>query len=152
MDATYQVHIADFEQSKFLDVNKEKEIEELRNRFIADYSKDVINNMQIDEYINGKGDRSTFCNRIETELKDWGNMKNAYATKFGVYYGTFGKGTERKYRFGDKWGSTVEQAFEKVKREIVNLIEYGATKDFDKINNNLISPMLKGKNTVIVLP
>ena len=54
MDIAYQVHIAGFEQSKFLDVNKEKEIEELRIRFVADYSKDAINDMEIDDYINGK--------------------------------------------------------------------------------------------------
>lgn len=152
MDITYQVHIAGFEQSKFLDVNKEKEIEELRIRFVSDYSEGAINDLEIDEYINGKGDRSTFCNRIETQLKDWGNMKGAFATKFGVYYGVFGRGTEKKYQITGKWGSTVEQAFDKVKREIVNLIQSGATKDFDKINNNLISPMLKGKILSLYYP
>lgn len=152
MDIAYQVHIAGFEESKFLDKDKEKEIEKLRVRFVADYSKDSILNMKIDEYINGKGDRNTFCNRIETELRDLGNMKGAFATKFGVYYGTFGAYTEKKYRNVSKWGDTVDEAFETIKKEIINLIEAGEIKDFDKINNNLISPMLKGKILSIYYP
>lgn len=152
MDIAYQVHVSDFEHSELLDLNKQKKVEKLRIQFVEDYSKDVINDMKIDEYINGKGDKSTFCNRIETELKDWGNMKGAFANKFGIYYGTFGKDTDREYRIVKKLGDTVDQAFDTIKKELVNLIEAGSTKDFNKINKNLISPMLKGKILSLYYP
>lgn len=152
MDIEYQVHLSDFEKSQLGDLNKQKDVEALRNIFVKDYTIDVINNMKIDEYINGKGDRSTFCNRIETELKDWGNMKGAFATKFGVYYGCFGKDTDREYRFVRKFGNTVDEAFNTIKRELVDLIEFGAVEDLNKINKNLISPMLKGKILSIYYP
>jgi len=152
LDISYQKHITGFEQSELLDEIKEKKIEMLRTQFVSDYSLQTIRNMKIDEYINGKGDRSTFCNRIETELKEWGNMKGAFATKFGVYYGTFGTDTNKEYRFVKKFGDTVEDAFYTIKNEIINLIKAGETKDFDKINSNLISPMLKGKILSIYYP
>ena len=52
MDIAYQKHIAGFEQSNFMDINKQKVIGELIVKFVADYSKDSINNLKIDEYIN----------------------------------------------------------------------------------------------------
>lgn len=152
MDKVYQVHLTDFEEIRFSDIEKEKEIEMLRRKFVDDYSKDKIKKLKMDEYINGKGDRSTFCNRIETELKDWGNMKGAFATKFGVYFGAYGKGTDRKYRFVCKLGDTVESAFTTLKRELINLIDAGDKKDFKSINENLISPMLKGKILSVYYP
>ena len=145
MEREYQIHVSDFEEKQFLNLNKQKNIEELRDKFVSDYPTDVIKSMKIDEYINGKGDRSTFCNRIETELKDLGNMKGGIATKFGVYYGKFGEDTDKEYRFVKRFGNTVDQAFNTIKMQLVKLIEAGATKDFDKINKNLLSPMLKGK-------
>jgi hypothetical protein len=108
--------------------------------------------MQLDEYINGKGNKTTFCNRIETELKDWGNMKGATATKFGVYYGRFGKDIVRKYRYVHNLGDTLDIAFNNMKNEIVSLIVAGSVKDYERINRSLISPMLKGKNMSLYYP
>lgn len=152
MDTDFQAHLADFGESDFYNVSLKNKLNNLRTRFVTDYSIEAIRQMLIDEYINGKGDRTSFCNRIEAELKDWGNMKGAFATKFGVYYGTYGEGTGKEYRFLPKWGSTVEQAFDLIKSEIVNLIEAGAIKNFNMINNNLISPMLKGKILSLYYP
>lgn len=152
MDIEFQVHLASFEESNFYDVTLKKGLDFLRDRFITDYSIEAISNLSIDEYVTGKGDKTTFCNRIESELKAWGNIKGGFATKFGVYYGKYGYESERKYRFLPKWGDTIEDAIISVKKEIVDLIKAGATKDYDKINKNSISPMLKGKILSLYYP
>ncbi|TWH82560.1 DUF3883 domain-containing protein [Sedimentibacter saalensis] len=152
MEKEFQKHIASFEESMLMEAEKENEIEKLRIRFITNYTKDAICKMDIDDYITGKGNKNTFCYRIEFELKDLGNIKGGFATKFGVYYGVDGEKTESKYRYLDKFGSTLTEAFETLKNEIINLIEAGSIKDFDKINSNLISPMLKGKILYLYYP
>lgn len=145
MEKEFRKHIASFEESILCEAEKEKEIEKLRIKFITNYTKDEICKMDIDDYVTGKGNKNTFCYRIEFELKDLGNIKGGFAPKFGVYYGVDGEKTESKYRYVNKFGSTLTEAFETLKNEIINLIETGSIKDYDKINKNLIPPMLKGK-------
>lgn len=150
MDIAYQLHVANFEQ-KFNE-HMENKVSALRNQFVKDFTKDRILRMEIDEYVNGKGNKSTFCNRIETELKELGNMKGSTARKFGIYFGKYGKDTELQYRIVGKLGDTLDQAFDCLKREIVDLIELGDAYNINKIKQNKISPMLKGKILSIYYP
>ena len=83
------------------DIQKEfKEIDLLRRKFVKDFPVAKIKNLSLDEYIAGKGESSTFCNRIENELNLWGNIHGSNAGKFGIYFGTYGKDREKKYRIG----------------------------------------------------
>lgn len=75
-----------------------KETDSLRKKFVKDFTVDRIKNLSLDEYVVGKGDSSSFCNRIENELNLWGNIHGNNARKFGLYFGAFGKDVERKYR------------------------------------------------------
>ncbi len=72
-----------------------KEIDSLRRKFVRDFPVDTIRDLKLDEYVVGKGQPSSFCNRIENELNLWGNIHGSNARKFGLYFGTFGEDKER---------------------------------------------------------
>jgi hypothetical protein len=127
------------------------EINEIRKKFVNDYSVDKLVKLTLDEFVIGKGKSNTFCNRIENELNSWGNIHGSNARKFGLYFGTFGDDKERKYRIGKKrFGTDYNKALKDILFSIVELIE---NKDNLKlIKNNPISPMFKGKILSIYYP
>jgi len=72
-----------------------KRINRLRKQFIKDYNLTQITKLTKDEYVIGKGN-STFCNRIENELNNWGNIHGSPAIKFGMYFGKYGQDQTKK--------------------------------------------------------
>ena len=142
---------ADFEIIR-KDLDKEfKGIDFLRRKFVRDFPVDRIKNLSLDEYIVGKGESSSFCNRIENELNLWGNIHGSNARKFGLYFGTFGEDKERKYRIGKSaFGTDQDKALKLILSKIVELIEN--KDDFKILKTNPISPMLKGKILSVYYP
>jgi hypothetical protein len=129
-----------------------KKISLLRDRFVRGYSVLKIQNLKLDEYIVGKGEK-TFCNRIENELNLWGNMHGSPSKKFGIYFGVLGDDQTRKYRIGKKdFGDDIQVAFYNVKQEIIKLINDGKSENYESLKSNLISPMFKGKILSLYYP
>lgn len=90
------------------------------NKFTPEY---ILNDMTMKEYVIGHGsDNKSFCYIIERELDALGGIRGATSSKFGLYYGKTKKDQTDKYRPTQKFGSTPEQAFEKIKIELSNLI------------------------------
>ena len=58
----------------------------IRDEFVRKYSPAKIAAMTIDEYVQGKQSKTSFCYILERSLKGLGNMSGQYATKFGVRY------------------------------------------------------------------
>lgn len=128
-----------------------KETDSLRKKFVKDFPVDRIKNLSLDEYVLGKGESSSFCYRIENQLNLWGNIHGSNARKFGLYFGTFGKDLERKYRIGkNAFGTDIDKALKIILSKIVELIEN--KDDFQILKNNPISPMLKGKILSVYYP
>ncbi|MCD1116958.1 DUF3883 domain-containing protein [Chryseobacterium turcicum] len=122
----------------------------LRKKFTLDYPIHEIANLTKDEYVIGKGD-STFCNRIENDLNDWGNIHGSPAIKFGLYFGKYGEDKTRKYRIGrNEYGTDENIALKKILSSIVELLEN--KDDFDILKKNPISPMYKGKILSVYYP
>lgn len=143
----YQVGFEKIRSDVISDAN---ELFELRKIFTKDFSKERINSLSIDEFVSGKGSPS-FCNRIENDLNDWGNIHGSTAKKFGLYYGVLGKDKVKKYRIGKAiFGSSVDKAFKNVKSYIVELLENN--NDLDLLKTNPISPMFKGKILSVYYP
>lgn len=116
----YQV---DFEKIRDTIRSDFKELFKAREQFIKDYTIKTISSLKLDDYVTGKGSPS-FCNRIENELNAWGNIHGSTAKKFGIYYGVDGDDKEKKYRIGKgEFGTSINNAFEKVKSSIVELIK-----------------------------
>jgi len=127
-----------------------KEINGLRKKFTADYSINGITDLTKDQYVIGKGD-STFCNRIENDLNEWGNIHGSPAIKFGLYFGKYGEDKTRKYRIGRKeYGTDENIALKKILSAIVELLEN--KNDFEVLKKNPISPMFKGKILSVFYP
>ena len=141
----------DFEQIR-KDLNSGyMRIEKLRRKFVKDYPIERILNLELDEYVVGKDDKSTFCNRIENELNEWGNIHGSNAKKFGLYFGVLGDDLKRKYRIGKrKFGTEHNQALKEILKSICELIENET--DTKLIKRNPISPMFKGKVLSVYYP
>jgi uncharacterized protein DUF3883 len=121
-----------------------KKKEQKRKKFVKDFSSKKVRDMNLDEYVIGKGaDNPSFCYRIERELDQLGRILGARADKFGVYFGKNKSDSEKKYRYAKKWGNSVEEAFSAVKESICELIDPDIT--WQKAKTNRLSTMLKGK-------
>ena len=131
---------------------KDKELEKLRLQFVKDYNIKTIMNMKLEEYVVGLQRKDTFCYRLETELKELGDMHGSTATKFGVYYGKKGANSEIKYRFTNKFGKNLEEAFDKVKEEIVLLYIAGEKSDYNAIINSKFGDLVRGKILSVFFP
>ena len=142
---------AEFEKYRTEISSKNKELFKLVKRFRKEFSPEKIKNLSLDEYITGKQNPSTFCNRIENELNNWGNIHGSTAKKFGIYFGVDGDDKDKKYRVGKlAFGTSTSDAFDKVKQSIIQLLE--SHNNIKVIKNNLISPMFKGKILSIYYP
>lgn len=124
---------------------KEKELELIRSQFVSDYNMQKIIGLTKEEYVVGLGTNDSFCNRLETELQDLGNIHGATAREFGLYYGTSGDDKEQKFRVTKKFGEEPDKALEKIKEQIVLLRMAGESKDYDAIRKSELGPLFRGK-------
>jgi len=129
-------------------LNNRKKLYALREKFVNKFTPEFIKDMPIELYAIGNkeaGRGENFCYILERKLGDLGSIVGANAFKFGVYYGKTSSDPEEKYRFTKKFGSTYQEAFQEVKKEILNLLKAGETENLEEIVRNKLSPMFKGK-------
>lgn len=125
---------------------EESTLEALRSQFVSDFPvKRIVESMRKEDYVVGLKNPKSFCYRIETELKDLGNMKGATSAKFGLYYGVSGEDKEEKYRFTKKFGNDADEAFRRIQEELAKLIIAGFQKDDATIRESAFSPLFRGK-------
>lgn len=126
--------------------SKNEDKEKLRKKFVSKFSAERIAKLTKEEYAIGNNDHSTFSYQIEFGTESLGKMSGATAGKFGIYFGTLGDDTEKKWRIGAKrFGNDVNAAFELILTEIRKLVlskSYLTKKEFD---GSLLSPMLRSK-------
>ena len=146
-DVNLKYDIEKFELKRQLDATSFQHLQNLQQAFVNDFPIGVIKGLQIDEYIVGKGSNSTFCNRLERQLEVIGRMRGSTSSKFVVYYGVNGKDTVQKYRYTNKLGHVINEfdALDKVKDEIISLIQSGAIDNRKAINDNRLADLFKYK-------
>src|SRR5260370_27995101 len=127
-------------------------LENLRKQFLRKFPQDKLSDLDIDQYVEGKGNKDSFCNWLENHLVELGSMSGATAIKFGIYYGRKKSDPVVTYRFVPKFGSSKDAAFNRIKQELVDLLSAGKTKNFAAIQNSMLSPMFKGKILSIYYP
>ncbi|MDE5830713.1 MAG: Fe-S cluster assembly protein HesB, partial [Clostridia bacterium] len=119
-----------------------KPYEDIRKKFVKQFSVRNIPEMSLDEYIIGKQSKTSFCYILEHTLAPLGNMIGANASKFGIYYSS----KTGQYEVSKIWtAKNVQESFWVLKKELIQLIEAGEREDFDIIRTTRISPMFKGK-------
>ena len=129
----------------------EKEMKPLfkaREDFVRRFNPKKIASMTIDEYVQGKQSKTSFCYILERTLKGLGNVSGQYATKFGVWYSS----EQQTYRFEKRLGNDYKQAFKKVRTSILNLLEAGKVHDYDEIISNPLNALVKGKILSVYYP
>lgn len=121
--------------------------EQLREEFLKEWPLDRILTMSIDDYVIGKGAKSnSFCYSLER-----GKYKSLFlgiggggSSKFGIYWNEDSQSYKNQ---ADKIIpiSELEQRFNKLKRDLYQIIQIGSKLDFD----NPIFDMKKSTNEFI---
>lgn len=143
--------MVNFTKKDILDFGKlynDSDLQEIRKAFVEKYTKEKIKQLTLKEYVVGFGrNNHSFCYELETKLMGLGDIHGSSAIKFGIYYGKAGKNsTEKKYRISKRrFGSNLEDAFAQIKDAILDLFEAGDEKDFQRIENNKLAPVFRGK-------
>lgn len=124
------------------EIKKERQdLYSARRRFVKRFSINKIESMGLDDYIEGKGNKESFCYGIERDLDGLGRIKGSPSIKFGIYYSK----DEGKYQFAHKFGKTAKSAFNAIRQELIVLLKAGELDDIDAISQNKLSLMFKGK-------
>lgn len=122
-----------------------------RGQFLRTYPLSQLKNITLDEYVIGKGTAS-FCACVEAKTKAWANMQGATANKFGIYFGKTKSDPTMQYRFTKKFGKTKTEAFDGVKKALLDLVKAGKSKNFSEIDENPLSQMFKAKILSLYFP
>jgi len=138
---------AEFEGTR-QDFKKEiKKVEAERKQFIKKFKPDKLAQLELKDYVVGHKNKDTFCYWLETKLMGLGKIKGGSPAdkKFGIYYGKTKSDPEIRYRWIKKFGSNKEDAFRNIKQAIIDLLKAAENGDINKIRENPLSPMFKGK-------
>lgn len=149
--ANFLANVSNFFSNHLVGYKKEaKNLEILRKNFVSDFPISSIGNLSLDRFTAGNYNRSSFCSRLENELKSLGDMHGSYVDKFGVYYSN----KRNKYECTKKWDNkkNVDNGFKRLKDSIIKLLEDGQNKDLHAIEENSISPLFKGKILATYFP
>ena len=114
---------------------------ELRNNFLKEWPLERVRKMTIEEYTN-LNRKDSFCYWIEKVTEKIGSIWGGSAFKFGIYKR---KNTQKEYKKNtisdgeyawlDKYGQGRDEAFNKVKNIIVDIIEKSQAGDFKAIES-----------------
>ena len=128
------------------------------NYFLNTFDIFKIETMKKEEYVIGLGSyNKSFCYMVEVELRELGSINGSNSYKFGMYYGKTKKDNEDCYRWVERFGKTEEEAFNRIRIELVKLIKKTKELTVFKDIDSLFSSMFKYKimylyNPKIMLP
>lgn len=117
--------------------------EKRRKDFVRRFPVSRIRNMNIDEYVQGRGvQEDNFCYELEWTLGALGKINGAPCTKFGIYYSR----KRDKYEYVKYWDrGNKTKSFYALREELAELIEAGRSGDMETIRQTHFAPMFKGK-------
>ena len=130
------------------DVNDYFEIEKARSSFENQYNEKNILNLNIDDYVIGKGNNTTFCYKLEYGMTSIGEIRGATADKYWVYYDDKAKTYETLKRFKPNYSI----AFDEVKKEISSIIINAKNTDLAQIENSKVCATIRRKLAYIYNP
>lgn len=122
----------------------------IRDDFVKQFSLENLRKMTIDDYVEGKGSKTSFCYLIEVGMQWLGQIRGSFTnSKFVLHYDK----TKKTYSFeSGKFGRNLEDVFSNVKAEIIKLVEDGKNNNIKGLENNKLSPMFKGKLYYVYYP
>ncbi len=121
---------------------REKDVNKLIDKFVKKFTKERILNMELDDYVEGKESKDSFCYWVENNLKSAGDIHGATAFKFGIYYSK----KQNEYNIQTpKYVNDKDLAFIEIKQLIVDVIDAAAKHDLERITSSKLSNMFKNK-------
>ena len=112
---------------------------DLRDEFLRTWPLERVKGMSVEEYTN-LNKKDSFCYWLEAITQDLGSIWGGSAFKFGIYKRKDTKREFEKNALSDgeyawlaKYGKTKDEAFDKVKSIIVDIIEKSKVRDFKAI-------------------
>ena len=138
------------------------ERKQIKKDFLQRWSLDNVNKMSLDEYTNlEKNDSFTYW--IEHKTANVLGIGGGSSYKFGIFKrnpeseekplkADKMSDSNREYGWYSKYGNTKDEAFQNVKRLIVQVIEYAQSKDFSEIDNIDLGTSYKWKLAYMYAP
>lgn len=119
--------------------------------FLDRWTVERVKKMSLAEYVS-VGDKDTFCQWLETKTRELGSIKGINSSKFGIYKRS-DKSKKPKNLINDgeySWQryyseDNRNEAFRNVKKEILQIIEFSQSGQFDKIDNLHLTVFVKWK-------
>lgn len=144
LDEIIKQFMEDYPYDKFLnDIQKDLKA---REKFVHKFTINSILQLSIDDFVIGRSElddkgKESFCYLIERSMIKLGDMRGSYVSKFGVWYNK----KNNMYDHSKIFGSNFNEAFENLKKEIRLLLDSAKNDDYEKIKENKIAPIFKGK-------
>jgi Protein NO VEIN, C-terminal len=133
------------------DTSYEDQANRVRGEFLKAFPLKRLPALTLEEYVIGTK-KPTFCAFVEAKTRLWANILGATSLKFGVYYGHTKTDPRVRYRFAHKYGRSVEEAFDTVKKALIGLIDAGKSLRFGDIDENPLSQLFKAKILSLYFP
>lgn len=131
-------------------VSRFSELEKLRIDFINTYSISKIKSLSINEYTPVTQASHTFCSRLRWDLQQLGTMGNAYPDVFGIYEKDYQIRLSKTY--SNLYGNDYDGAFNRIKEDIVEVLEAADSDDFEAIEKSKLNSLFKNKLLMVYYP
>lgn len=129
-----------------LNEEQKKNIENKFLEFQKIWTLEKVKSMSLEEYTSIKKDnpdRNDFTFWLENKLDDIGSIWGGSSFKFGIYKRNFNDDKEKlkgkiyndNYAWLSKYGNNQDEAFDKIKQTIVDIIHASKNNDFETIEN-----------------
>lgn len=128
--------------------SRRKKLYKELDKFVKRYTPNAILKLSLREYVQGHGCQDTFTYHVERTFDELGTISGSYCSIFGIFYSK----NKSQYSFPPKWGDTPKAALKSILESIVDLIEAGAERDTQRIIDNQLAPMYKGKLLSLYYP
>jgi hypothetical protein len=136
-----------FEPERQANQSRYRELEKLRKEFVSKFEPSQIPLMSLDDYVEGKGSKESFCYWVEWKTADLGHIQGSNASKFGVFFDK----KRQSYEFISRFESE-GAAVGILREEISRLLEAGSANNLEAIRKVKLSPMFKGKILFLYYP
>ena len=134
---------------RLLALEKEyKPLFKAREDFVRRFSLSKISSMKIDDYVQGKQSKTSFCYILERTLRLLGNIGGQPSSKFGIWYSP----SEMRYKYDPRFGDDYKDAFQTIKSSITELLVAGKRHDYENIIANPLNALIKGKILSVYYP
>lgn len=133
-------------------MEKNKELYALKQRFLDEWPIKRLQNLTLEEYTDTER-KNSFCYWVEHVTRELGSVVGGSSYKFGIYKKgddtltkeVHYKKTDGAYAWFTKYGDTKEEAFNNIKKILINIAEFAIANVIESIDNIDLGPAYKWK-------